>query len=142
MGTWGAGAFENDSVSDWVYELEEQNDTTILLDALTEAAETDEYLDVDEGDIAVACAEIVAALNGHPAQSLPDNVVEYINRVSPPGVEMTDLALRALERVKADNSELKELWDESDSREEWFKSLADLEARLGKPPITRKTTSN
>lgn len=39
------------------------------------------------------------------------------------------LAFKAVERIKSD-SELKELWDESENPEEWYSAVGDLEVRL------------
>jgi hypothetical protein len=39
--------------------------------------------------------------------------------------------LKAVERIKTD-SELKELWDESENPEEWYGAVSNLEARLKK----------
>jgi hypothetical protein len=46
-----------------------------------------------------------------------------------PSAEMTDLARRAVERVRL-NSELKDLWLEAEGLNEWSAVLRDLEARL------------
>jgi hypothetical protein len=42
---------------------------------------------------------------------------------------MVSLALKAVERIKTD-SELKELWDESENPAEWYAAVGNLEARL------------
>ncbi|WP_425358639.1 DUF4259 domain-containing protein [Streptosporangium roseum] len=44
--------------------------------------------------------------------------------------DLRALALRALERVLADGSELKDLWDESDSSAEWLSEIEKLRAVL------------
>jgi hypothetical protein len=42
---------------------------------------------------------------------------------------LVGLALKAIERIKT-NSELKELWDESETLNEWYEALNGLESRL------------
>ncbi|MFL6255397.1 MAG: DUF4259 domain-containing protein [Pyrinomonadaceae bacterium] len=42
---------------------------------------------------------------------------------------MVSLALRAIERIRT-NSELKELWDESENPDPWYAAVTDLEARV------------
>jgi hypothetical protein len=65
MGTWGVGAFANDTAGDWSYEFKGadlQAGLTLIRDALNG----------DEDELAVAAAEMVAAINGQPASPLPD----------------------------------------------------------------------
>jgi hypothetical protein len=133
MGTWGAGSFENDDAADWAAEFCEIRDEELLSEALTRAAEAEagEYLEAPDASVALAAAEIVAALNGAPHPQLPEEVGEYVpNLRTKAGPELTSLALRAVGRVKAD-SELKDLWDESGEALEWRAAVDDLEARLG-----------
>lgn len=42
---------------------------------------------------------------------------------------MVSLAMKAIERIKT-NSELKELWDESENPDDWRVAVVNLEARL------------
>jgi len=42
---------------------------------------------------------------------------------------LVSLALKAVQRIKTD-SELKQLWDESENPDEWYSSLDNLEVRL------------
>jgi hypothetical protein len=80
--------------------------------------------------LAVAAAEVVAALNNNPSQNLPENTADWISQ-NPLKVDGTliTLAQRAVARVKA-GSELKELWDETGDADEWYQSINELEARL------------
>jgi len=133
VGAWGARAFENDDAMDWVYALEEAQDTTLVAEALEKVAESvDDYLEAPECNEALAAAEVIAAIKGQPGQGLPDEVVLWIDerraRIDPLLVE---LAVRAVERVRNDpDSELRELWDESDHSREWYGAVDDLLARL------------
>jgi Domain of unknown function (DUF4259) len=131
MGAWGAGSFDNDDAGDWVWELEDTEDTAILDEAFSQVTERGEdYLEASECSVAIAAAEVVAALRGRPAADLPDEVTAYVDRIGThPSPAQIASALGALERVKT-KSELQELWDESDSLQEWRQGLADLEARL------------
>ena len=131
MGAWGAGSFDNDDAGDWVCDLEDAEDNSMLEEAFSDVTERgDDYLEVTECSAAIAAAEVVAALRGRPAADLPDEVTAYVERIgTPPSPALAAAALRALEIVKT-KSELQELWEESDSLEEWRQVLADLEARL------------
>jgi uncharacterized protein DUF4259 len=128
MGAWGAGAFENDDASDWVHELEGRPDLGVVRDRLR-AVIGAEYVEVPEGAIAVAAAEVVAAALGRPSSSLPEVVSTWVSTV--PSVEAADvvLAQSGLARARADGSELAELWTEGDANA-WTAALDDLDERL------------
>ena len=70
MGAWGTGSFENDDAANWIAEL-----GTIVPDhlaqILVQAADYPSYLEAPASRIAVAAAEVIAALNGSPAQEAP-----------------------------------------------------------------------
>lgn len=128
MGAWGTGAFDNDDASDWVWELEDGADFTVVRSALD--VDGSDYLEAPEGSVAIAAAEVVAALLGQPASGLPGNVQEWIAaHPGAAGPEDAQAAIAAVDRVLADESELKELWAES-SDEGWGPGLADLRRRL------------
>jgi len=131
MGAWGAGVFENDDAGDWVWELEDDDDMSVLHEALAAAVDTplDEPIDAGEASNALAAAEIVAAARGHHGAELPSEAREWIGR----NARLVDartvvLATAAVERV-AINSELKELWEEAES-DEWSLVVSDLLERL------------
>lgn len=130
MGAWGVGTFENDDAGDWVYQLEEQEDLTLLTETLKRAAEPSGYLESPACAEALAAAEVVAALGGRAAPDLPEEVRDWVaahrRKVSP---ELRDLAVRALDQVAAD-SELKELWEETDELQAWSDRVVELRGRL------------
>lgn len=131
MGAWGSGAFENDDAGDWVWELEDDNDASTIIEALSAVVDVplDESPEAPESSNAIAAAEIVAASRGQRAVELPSEAREWMSRNS---TLVTDpvvaLARAAVERVSVD-SELKELWQET-GNEEWAQGVADLLSRL------------
>lgn len=130
MGAWAVDSFGNDDALDWVAELNDADDLSILDETLSVVAESEEYLESPESSAAIAAAEVVAALRGKPPVEAPDEVTEYVARLKEkPQADLVQLALEAVERVKA-KSELQELWAESDSGDAWLKVMEDLEARL------------
>jgi hypothetical protein len=135
MGAWGAKAFENDSALDWLVELEAEG-VDGLRDLLARVAETDEeeYLDVDDGAPAIAAAEIVAAATGRGRDRVPPAVLPWLDANAAEMVE-EDLILagRAVERVVAASSELRELWEEGGSDSPWHADVRVLLTRLGRP---------
>ncbi len=131
MGTWGHASFENDDASDWVYALEEAEDSTLLHETLELATppEPDAYLDASTCADAIAAAEVVAALLGRAAKELPESVTSWVEaHRGRHEKSLAPLALAAVARVRA-GSELKETWEESGA-DEWNASLDDLVRRL------------
>lgn len=133
MGTWGAGSFDNDSVLDWLADLEEGG-VDVLREALAAAADADEkdYLDADEAQPALAAAEIVAAAcgKGDDRIAAQTGVLTWLaDRRGEFGEADLALARRAVERVLV-KSELQELWGENGSDNEWTPVVKDLLRRL------------
>ena len=121
--------FENDDACDWLIELCEGQDTRPIIDALTAITESDEEICIEDPECscAIAAAEIVAAAKGRPSADLPDEAKEWLAENAIRADEgLVTLAKQALARVKADS----ELWDESESANEWDAAIDDLKARL------------
>ena len=139
MGAWGASIFENDDAEDWVSELAETDDDSLIASSLVTVVQSDSYLELPECGRALAAAEVVAALLGRPNPVLPESVVDWVEK-HPVAVDQAviDLALKASQRIKT-NSELKDLWEETGSAGEWYRVLEDLAARLG--PATGPTVA-
>ncbi len=130
MGAWGPGSFENDDALDWVYELEKARNFQILADAFQTVLDLkDDYLEAPESCIAICAAEVTAGLLGNPADELPEEVVEWMDGRPGPSEALVKLANNAL-NVILKNSELKDLWEETDYYDEWREIMLDIRARL------------
>jgi hypothetical protein len=135
MGAWGVGSFDNDDAADWLNDqLRRSADLRPIQTALDAVAQLDPtgYLEAPEASAAVAAGEVVAALAGQPAANLPSDVTAWVEAHRRSGVtdDLRDLARRAVARVEA-NSELRDLWDESDDGgANWRRQLGDLMMRL------------
>lgn len=134
MGAWDIGPFDNDDAADWLYQLEESDDTSVIAAALDSVTEVgDDYLEAPDCSCALAAAEIVAALHGHPMAGLSDEAKAWLEKNR--GLDVSELveeAVAAVQRVRT-NSELKELWEESDELPKWEASLDDVTRRLQAP---------
>lgn len=149
MGTWGFGSFENDTASDWIWELKPVKKSILgklkapfeypasAIDALLSS---DLYLECSECDEAVAAAECIAAANGYSMENAPEEISRWVASLhsTKPGSEIIHRAISALEKVRDDEqSESRELWsDANDSREpepQWIASINDLISRLQRP---------
>jgi hypothetical protein len=131
VGAWGAGVFENDDAGDWVWELEDDNDASVLHEALAAAVDTplDEPVEAPDASNALAAAEIVAAARGHQGAQLPSEAREWIGRnAAVVDARTVALATAAVERISI-NSELKDLWEDAQS-DEWSLVVSDLLERL------------
>lgn len=132
MGTWDIGPFDNDDAADFSGRLDALPQTervAAIREALSNAAECDEYLDCDLGAPAIAAAALVA-------RDLPDGA-----RFAPPShgpkqplpplpPELKPLAVAAIDRTLAANSELASLWGEGGSDTAWHKATRELRAAL------------
>jgi hypothetical protein len=131
MEAWGTGIFENDDAEGWLDELENHQADSFILDTLIAVNQNNGYLELPEAACGLAAADIVASAFGEMSPELPIDVQDWIQTNSlTANPELPAIALRAVLRIKA-NSELKELWDEEEDKEEWYQTLIDLENRLG-----------
>lgn len=134
MGTWSHESFGNDTANDWAYELEDATDFSVIEAALQMALdEGDEYLDADLAMEAIAAVEVIAKRLGKGTQSdvYTEKVDQWLETISEqPSDGLLSLAKRVLERIAADDSELKELWLESDEYELWLGNIQQLKDAL------------
>ncbi len=132
MGAWGVLAFDNDDANDWAYGLEETEDLAHVESAFDALEEAEDYLEAPDASSALAACEVLARLNGKPGykNSYTEKVDEWVaaHPLTPPS-DLLKRANAAIDRILGENSELKELWDESG---EWLGSVEDLRQRMRK----------
>ena len=135
MGAWGAGPFENDDAADFAAELEgldADDGVQVLTDAL--AATDTEYVEAPDASIAVAAAQVVVWMRSPDA--LPDDAyaaeaLTWITAAAPvPTADLLAAARRAVARVSGEDSELAELWADSDEADAWRAALDRIDAAL------------
>ena len=134
MGAWGHLNFENDTALDLVYEIEEEgaNRIKIAIEAVN-SREEDSFLDSDLCSEALAAIEYIAAAKDKVSEDFPEDAEEWLT----PANKENLLAIRnlianskqAIDRIKH-NSELKDLWEETEEFEEWNKVLDGLVTRI------------
>jgi Domain of unknown function (DUF4259) len=134
MGAWSHEAFGNDTALDWAAALDEVDDLSRVETAIAAIVDAPgAEIDASQACEALAAAEVVACLHGHPGDS-PDSVTDWAARTRlTPSPAQVQRVLQALDRIGGDESELKQLWDESDSADDWQASLVDLRQRLLAP---------
>lgn len=132
MGAWSHEPFGNDDASDWALELEEATDLSYIEAALDAVLDADDYVEAPEASCAIAAVEVIAKLLGKGTQSDADTekVDEWVKRVrAKPPRPLLEKAQRALDRIRGEDSELNELWQEADAAE-WEASLESLHAAV------------
>ena len=135
MGAWSVDPFGNDDAADWAYELEEADSLSPIEEAIDAVLSSGEdYLEAPQACVAIAAIEVLARLAGRSGEKTShteavDNWVASV-QLKPP-VELIDKAQAALARILAENSELAELWQDSDDHDAWQASMDDLQARVG-----------
>jgi hypothetical protein len=131
MGAWGIGPFENDDALDWVWGLDGDDADEVLATTLRTVARDRGYLEVQDGANAVAAATILASAIEGTTDGLPPEAVAYLERrTARPDAELIRAAIAALDRATGEDSEVAELWDESDDGPEWRESVAATRRRL------------
>lgn len=134
MGAWSHEPFGNDTANDWGYGLEDTQDLSLVDAALSAVVNCEEkYLDASVAEEAVAAAEVLAQLLGRGTQrdSYTKKVEAWTRTVTiRPSPELKHKARKALERILSDESELRELWQESDQASEWEDSIRALQTAL------------
>lgn len=91
---------------------------------------------VIECEEALLSAEIIAAACGKAATDFPDDLMEWMNMNIEQGsnehreiLELREKAADAIDKIVT-NSELRELWEESPSFDEWFDAQVALQNRI------------
>jgi hypothetical protein len=132
MGAWGHGSFENDTALDWLADFEgEGADTVLVAIADVTNADVEEDIDVDRACVALAATEIIAALKtgdeGRLNEEARTALATYRDDIDV--AALAPVAARAVARI-AEESELKELWEETEDFDAWSTDLDALLDRL------------
>lgn len=129
MGAWGYGILENDTVLDWVEDLLETQDLSLITESI-EMVLDDSEIESYTAEIALGAIEILAALQDRPGNEEYDEELEnWINRHKGQGKELLVHSQKALGKI-LDESELRGLREGSEKFEEWVKIIKELEGRL------------
>ncbi|MFH8348200.1 DUF4259 domain-containing protein [Streptomyces sp. NPDC018045] len=136
MGTWGMGPFDHDAAADLLDDLAAMpadRRLGAIRGVLSTAAAERDYLEAPEGAMAVAAAALTAAARAASA-SPPGSAYAPDLTIPAPPPQLAVLAVHALDRVCAPDSELAELWDAADGGREWRAGMARLRAELTARP--------
>lgn len=130
MGAWSHEPFGNDDAQDWVDELNGKKDLSYIEEALDNVLENDGYLEAPEACQAIAAVEVIAKLLGKGTQtdSYAKSADRWVESVSlKPSPAILAKARQVLIRIAGKDSELQELWQESDDLSTWQDSINALQ---------------
>lgn len=137
MGAWDTGAFDNDDAADFAGDLNDAAPADrpgLIREALEAAADNDDYLEASTANAAIAAAAIVASLQ--PDGPEVDSVYGPEFLTDGEGIDLPDdlveLSLRAIARILSEESEWRDLWEESESLDEAIGALEPIRAALNR----------
>lgn len=116
MGAWNYGVFDDDTAYDALEDLMISQDIVKDMERYFDDVIASKYIEYDDGQYAIVSAAIIDTILNGTEQRCDD--VEYIFwlesiknlNVSP----LKQKAVKALEAVLSDHSELKELWEDNE----------------------------
>jgi hypothetical protein len=141
MTAWGYKNFENDAASDYVWDVKESDSGVAkVIRTITEFNNTPPT--EDKAEEVLAAIEYIAAAKGNPSGDLTpeatafvfENLLQFKQYLVPgfsdPDMNIVDLSLKAINRIKED-SELSKIWEQDeDDIKPWHDVLDDLERRI------------
>lgn len=134
MGTWSTEPFGNDSANDWAYDLNDHQDFSLVAQAIRKILENETpYINADDAVEAIAAAEVLAKALGRGTQddAFTEKVDTWLQSISiKPSSRLLSRAQGALTLILGPNSELRQLWEESDHFEEWVSTIKALRTAL------------
>lgn len=134
MATWAVDAFGNDFALDWAEDLQELKNMDAVEDTLNNALDNrDAVLEAPFAAEALVAIEVIARLQGHWGERTEESAavdawVEQRPQKARP--DLAEKAHRVIERVLSEQSELRELWADSEHYDDWRASVAELKARV------------
>lgn len=132
MGAWGVSNFENDDALDWFGELLESGKPNLISSTVDKICQTDDYLESYTCSEALVACEVVCAVVLKDYSNMPDGVEQWANKKiglfrKTKKFSQDDInnCIKAVEKIVSD-SELKELWEESDHYDQWRSTQNEL----------------
>ena len=133
MGTWALHSFANDDAGDLIGDLVEGADLSPVQESIKRVQSTEGYLEAPEAQQGIAACEVVALVLGHASATsqAEEELIAWGAGVKPSvDAAVVSQAVQVVDRVLAPNSELRELWEESDEFNDWQADVRALRARL------------
>ena len=126
MGAWGVHFDECDGSLDFLGDVESSRDWNVIDQRIRDYVDNGGYDDAEE---VIAALELVAGAFDKASPRLSAELKEWTGQHRGDAERIRAHALTALGLVGGE-SELNELWAETDEYDDWQATLADLRARL------------
>ena len=134
MGAWGPGIFDDDTAYDFVGILQDSEDPAQDFKTFFETAIEADYLEYDDAHAVTVSAAYMDMILNHTRYESEDEegISEFRNTHKNLAVShLKPLAVKALQKVVSESSELNELWSENEELyPTWKKNIKDLMTRL------------
>jgi hypothetical protein len=135
MATWAVDAFGNDYAQDWAEDLHETSNLDAVADTLNTVLESGADLEAPFAAEALVAIEVLARLQGKGGSRTEDSaaVDEWVDERKPKAKPRADLAEKAglaITRILSADSELRQLWEDSEHYADWCAAVEDLRTRL------------
>jgi hypothetical protein len=134
VGACGAGPFEDEAVLDWLWDHEELSAPAVRL-ALDGVHDDREFLDTDWEAAAWGASEVVSAAHEAPRADIDPEMrpTLAVHVAAIRALDFRGRAIQAMGEVRSERSELRRLWDGSDTAD-WLADTAGLIERLERAP--------
>lgn len=132
MGAWGCGAFQNDDALDFLGDLREAGSwksAAAEIQRIADDAGDGEYLEAPDACILLAAGALAAHQRGKPVAEWSDELPAASYPTCPDRV-VAAIAASLPRAVRGPDSELRELWEDTDDLKDWLKECEALIAAL------------
>ncbi len=132
MGAWGHGAFQNDDALDFVGDLREAGSwksAAAEIQRIADDVADGEYIEAPDASILLAAGALAAHQRGRPVAEWTDDVPPSSFPTCPDRV-VAAIAAALPRAVRGPDSELRELWEDTDDLKDWLKESEAIIAAL------------
>ncbi|MBS5111296.1 MAG: DUF4259 domain-containing protein [Coprobacillus cateniformis] len=133
MGAWDFAVFDDDTAYDVLDDLKESSDITKDMEKYFDDVIEAEYVEYEEGYYALVSAAVIdSVMNDTQYRCDDEDYFEWIKSLK--RVDLTSLqskAIKAIDVLISDKSELKELWEENaELYSSWREDKCSIQKRL------------
>lgn len=125
MAAWGTKTFEEDTANDWIQELIDSEDPR---EFLVESLSIDPgFIEADQAAAILAAGETLIALLDEPRVGVPGELVDWVGDNECEDVsDLPETAVASIVKVLGNESELRDIWNESEEFEEWQENVDQM----------------
>ena len=133
MGTWDYNNFNNDDAAGFIFEVIDLGlEKVIEIISVVAKTKESDYLEAPMGSAALVVIEIMAAIIGKQSKDFPEALEEWLKHNKDTSIDENIILIsqKAIDRIMGNQSEIKELWQESDDYVKWCGAIEDLRIRI------------